>query len=51
MDLAEHAVRGQLGTGDLGIVAERDLCVSQLGAEVRIGTVEATVGTWAGITG
>lgn len=51
MDLAEHAVRQQLGTGDLSIVAERDLYASRLRAEVRIWTLEATMGTWAGITG
>ncbi|KND30813.1 hypothetical protein IQ63_27295 [Streptomyces acidiscabies] len=51
MDLAEHAVRQQLGTGDLSIVAERDLYASRLRAEVRIWTLEATMGTWAGIPG
>lgn len=47
MDLAEHAVRQQLGTGDLSIVAERDLYASRAQAEVRIWTLEATMGTWA----
>ncbi|MFM9449087.1 hypothetical protein [Streptomyces acidiscabies] len=51
MDLAEHAVRQQLGTGDLSIVAERDLYASRLRAEVRIWTLEATMGTWAGVPG
>lgn len=47
MDLTEHAVRQQLGTGDLSIVAERDLYASRTQAEVRIWTLEATMGTWA----
>lgn len=47
MNLAEHAVRQQLGTGDLSIVAERDLFASRLQAQVRIWTLEATMGTWA----
>ncbi|MEU2222023.1 hypothetical protein [Streptomyces sp. NPDC018347] len=47
MDLAEHAVRQQLGTGDLSIVAERDLYAARVQAEVRIWTLEATMGTWA----
>jgi len=47
MDLSEHAVRQQLGTGDLSIVAERDLYASRAQAEVRIWTLEATTGTWA----
>jgi hypothetical protein len=47
MDMAEHAVRQQLGTGDLSIVAERDLYASRAQAEVRIWTLEATMGTWA----
>ncbi|MFD5554058.1 hypothetical protein ACFWIA_09495 [Streptomyces sp. NPDC127068] len=47
MDLAEHAVCQQLGTGDLSIVAERDLYASRAQAEVRIWTLEATMGTWA----
>jgi len=47
MDLAEHAVRQQLGTGDMSIVAERDLYASRAQAEVRIWTLEATMGTWA----
>ncbi|MFD7897898.1 hypothetical protein [Streptomyces sp. NPDC059743] len=47
MDLAEHAVRRQLGTGDLSIVVERDLYASRAQAEVRIWTLEATMGTWA----
>ncbi|WP_432123533.1 hypothetical protein [Streptomyces sp. C10-9-1] len=47
MDLAEHTVRRQLGTGDLSIVAERDLYASRAQAEVRIWTLEATMGTWA----
>ncbi|MET9293859.1 hypothetical protein [Streptomyces sp. NPDC003077] len=47
MDLAEHAVRQQLGTGDLTIVAERDLYASRARARVRIWTLEATMGTWA----
>ncbi|MED7952212.1 hypothetical protein [Streptomyces sp. BE303] len=47
MDLADHAVRQQLGTGDLSIVAERDLYASRVQADVRIWTLEATMGTWA----
>jgi len=47
MDLSEHAVRQQLGTGDLSIVAERDLYASRTQAKVRIWTLEATMGTWA----
>ncbi|MFD3380644.1 MULTISPECIES: hypothetical protein [unclassified Streptomyces] len=47
MDLAEHAVCQQLGTGDLSIVAERDLYAARAQAEVRIWTLEATMGTWA----
>ncbi|MER6286477.1 hypothetical protein [Streptomyces sviceus] len=47
MDLAAHAVCQQLGTGDLSIVAERDLYASRAQAEVRIWTLEATMGTWA----
>ncbi|MER5355468.1 hypothetical protein ABT093_34720 [Kitasatospora sp. NPDC002551] len=47
MDLAEHAVRQQLGAGDLSIVAERDLYASRVQAEVRIWTLEATMQTWA----
>jgi hypothetical protein len=47
MDLAEHAVSQQLGAGDLSIVAERDLFASRLQAQVRIWTLEATMGTWA----
>jgi hypothetical protein len=47
MDLAQHAVHQQLGTGDLSIVAERDLYASRAQAEVRIWTLEATMGTWA----
>lgn len=43
----EHVVRQQLGTGDLSIVAERDLYASRAQAEVRIWTLEATMGTWA----
>ncbi|TNM27237.1 hypothetical protein [Streptomyces sedi] len=50
MDLAEHAVRQQLGTGDLSIVAERDLYASRARADVRIWTLEATMGTWARLT-
>lgn len=47
MDLTEHALSQQLGTGDLSIVAERDLYASRTRAEVRIWTLEATMGTWA----
>lgn len=47
LHLAEHAARCQLGTGDLSIVAERDLYASKVQAEVRIWTLEATMGTWA----
>ncbi|MEV4556869.1 hypothetical protein AB0K51_07700 [Kitasatospora sp. NPDC049285] len=47
MDLLEHAVRQQLGTGDLAIVAERDLFASRVQADVRIWTLETTMGTWA----
>ncbi|SOD64631.1 hypothetical protein SAMN06297387_11883 [Streptomyces zhaozhouensis] len=47
MDLAEHAVKKQLGTGDLSIVAERDLYASRARADVRIWTLEATMATWA----
>lgn len=47
MDLVEHAVRQQLGTGDLSIVVERDLYASRAQAQVRIWTLEATMGTWA----
>ena len=47
MDLTEHAVSRQLGTGDLSIVAERDLYASRVRARVRIWTLEATMGTWA----
>ncbi|MCZ7432947.1 hypothetical protein [Streptomyces sp. WMMC1477] len=47
MSLAEHAVRQQLGTGDLSIVAERDLYASRTQATVRIWTREATMDTWA----
>ncbi|WP_129841965.1 hypothetical protein [Streptomyces sp. RFCAC02] len=47
MDLAEHAVRRQLGAGDLSIVAERDLYASRVRARVRIWTLEAVMGTWA----
>lgn len=47
MDLATHAVRQQLGTGDLSIVSERDLYADRARAEVRIWTLEATMGTWA----
>ncbi|MEU6487809.1 hypothetical protein [Streptomyces sp. NPDC046887] len=47
MDMAEHAVRQQLGAGDLSIVAERDLYASRAQARVRIWTLEATMGTWA----
>ncbi|MFE7189186.1 hypothetical protein [Kitasatospora sp. NPDC057541] len=50
MDLAEHAVRQQLGAGDLSIVAERDLYASRVQAEVRIWTLEATMQTWAGLS-
>jgi hypothetical protein len=44
---AEHAARSQLGTGDLSIVAERDLYACKVRAEVRIRTLEATMGRWA----
>ena len=47
LHLADHAVRKQLGTGDLSIVAERDLYASRVQAQVRIWTLEATMGTWA----
>ncbi|WP_425245734.1 hypothetical protein [Streptomyces sp. NEAU-NA10] len=47
MDLAEHAVCQQLGTGDLSIVAERDLYASRAQAEVRIWTLEETMESWA----
>ncbi|MFF5766746.1 hypothetical protein ACFY8F_29880 [Streptomyces tanashiensis] len=47
MDLTEHAVRQQLGAGDLSIVAERDLYASRAQAKVRIWTLEKTMGTWA----
>ncbi|MEH0423835.1 hypothetical protein [Streptomyces sp. B21-083] len=47
MNLTEHAARQQLGTGDLSIVAERDLYAARVQAEVRIWTLEATMGTWA----
>jgi len=51
MNLAEHAVRQQLGAGDLSIVAERDLFASRVQAHVRIWTLEATMGTWAELPG
>ncbi|MFF6811772.1 hypothetical protein ACFZAG_18040 [Streptomyces sp. NPDC012403] len=47
MDLTTHAVRQQLGTGDLSIVSERDLYAARARAEVRIWTLETTMGTWA----
>jgi hypothetical protein len=47
LDLTEHAARQQLGTGDLSIVAERDLYASRAQARVRIWTLEATMATWA----
>ncbi|KAB8161611.1 hypothetical protein FH609_026085 [Streptomyces sp. 3MP-14] len=47
MDLVEHAVRRQLGTGNLSIVAERDLYACRVQATVRVWTLEATMGTWA----
>ncbi|CAL9462614.1 hypothetical protein SUDANB146_02655 [Streptomyces sp. enrichment culture] len=42
-----HAVRQQLGTGDLSIVSERDPYEDRARAEVRIWTLETTMGTWA----
>jgi hypothetical protein len=45
--LVEHAVRQQLGTGDLSIVAERDLYATRVRARVRIWTLEAVMNTWA----
>ncbi|MFR9726521.1 hypothetical protein ACL02R_24650 [Streptomyces sp. MS19] len=47
IDLVEHAARQQLGTGDLSIVAERDLYASRVRADVRIWTLEAVMDTWA----
>ncbi|MFI7297873.1 hypothetical protein [Streptomyces sp. NPDC050121] len=47
MDLGEHAATGLLGTGDLSIVAERDLYASRVQARVRIWTLEQTMGAWA----
>ncbi|MFI6405278.1 hypothetical protein [Streptomyces sp. NPDC050548] len=47
MDLCEHAATEQLGTGDLSIVAERDLFASRVQARVRIWTLEETMSTWA----
>lgn len=44
---AEHASRELLGTGDLSIVAERDLYASRARARVRIWTLEATMSAWA----
>ncbi|WP_157951275.1 hypothetical protein [Streptomyces sp. DH-12] len=41
-----HAVRQQLGTGDLSIVSERGLYADRARAEVRIWTLETTMGTW-----
>ncbi|MEC4018373.1 hypothetical protein [Streptomyces sp. H27-D2] len=49
MSLTEHAVRKQLGTGDLSIVAERDMYAERVQAKVRIWTLEATMQTWAEI--
>jgi hypothetical protein len=47
MHPAGHAERRRLGTGDLSIVAERDLFASRVQAKVRIWTLEATMNTWA----
>lgn len=47
MDLTAHAVRQQPGTADLSIVSERDPYADRARAEVRIWTLEATMGTWA----
>ncbi|MEV0847775.1 hypothetical protein AB0J21_18220 [Streptomyces sp. NPDC049954] len=48
IDLAEHATRQLLGAGDLSIVAERDLYAARVRADVRIWTLERTMGAWAG---
>ncbi|MEW2388312.1 hypothetical protein AB0933_08115 [Streptomyces venezuelae] len=46
MTLTQHAEGQVLGTGDLSIVAERDLYASKVQAEVRIWTLEASMSTW-----
>ncbi|WP_156725257.1 PIN domain-containing protein [Streptomyces apocyni] len=47
MTLTQHAESQLLGTGDLSIVAERDLYASKVQARVRIWTLEDTMSTWA----
>lgn len=50
LDLVEHAMRSQLGAGDLSIVMERDLYAAQnSGLHVRIWTVDDRLNTWAEI--